>query len=185
MDEEEKMDVDIATGSGCEPEQLNHHDSRMKNFIHAAKIWNRMPFYQREAYRNIYDDAEHSPSCVMMDVSDYDSQDDYPMHDPNAGKAPRYAKCANKQSAKRKKPKKWIKPGPVTNNAYLNFVRTVRRKYCGLQPKQLVILAAYEWRNLSDSKKEKYRRQAYEISAIEREKRQSNYQKLRRTHYHH
>ncbi|TDG45204.1 hypothetical protein AWZ03_008359 [Drosophila navojoa] len=85
------------------------------------------------------------------------------MHDPNAGKAPRYAKCANKQSAKRKKPKKWIKPGPVTNNAYLNFVRTVRRKYCGLQPKQL----------------------AYEISAIEREKRQSNYQKLRRTHYHH
>ncbi|EDW05248.2 uncharacterized protein Dmoj_GI21866 [Drosophila mojavensis] len=198
MDEEEKMDVDIEAGSGCEPEQINQHDSRMKNYIRAAKIWNRMPLHQREAYRNIYDDTEHSPSCVEMDESDYDSEDDCPMNDPNVGKAPRYtqrkrinspihkttAKCVNQPRGKRKKPKKWVKPGPVTNNAYLNFVRTIRRKYCGLQPKQLVILAAYEWRNLSDSKKEKYRRQAYEISAMEREKRQTNYKRQRRTHCH-
>lgn len=172
MDDVEKMDVDIEAGSGCEPEQINHLDSRMKDFIHAAKIWNRMSLSQREAYRNIYDDEEHSPSCAQMDESVYDSEDDYPMND--VVKAPRCtqrkrvkspihkttAKCCNQQNGKRKKPKKWVKPGPVTNNAYLNFVRTIRRKYCGLQPKQLVILAAYEWRTLSDAKKEKYRRQA-------------------------
>ncbi|KAH8396375.1 hypothetical protein KR222_009537 [Zaprionus bogoriensis] len=52
-------------------------------------------------------------------------------------------------------------PGPMTNNGFLNFLRTFRRKNCGLTPKEMVMRAARAWCRLPENKKDRYRRQAY------------------------
>lgn len=50
------------------------------------------------------------------------------------------------------------RPGPITNNGYLNFLRIYRQKHCGLKPRELVMRAARAWCRLPECKKENYRR---------------------------
>ncbi|XP_068140741.1 protamine-like protein 99C isoform X2 [Drosophila tropicalis] len=57
-----------------------------------------------------------------------------------------------------KKRVKCSKPGPIMNNGYLNFVRSFRRKHCGLKPQELIQQAARAWCNLPEEKKDRYRR---------------------------
>ncbi|XP_020801338.1 protamine-like [Drosophila serrata] len=59
---------------------------------------------------------------------------------------------------------KCSKPGPITNNGYLNFIRSFRRKNCGLMPRELVSKAAKAWNCLPEKTKDKYRRQACQVS---------------------
>ncbi|KRG00434.1 uncharacterized protein Dwil_GK27554 [Drosophila willistoni] len=49
---------------------------------------------------------------------------------------------------------------PVMNNGYLNFVRSFRKKHCGLKPQELIKIAARAWCSLSEDKKNRYRRMA-------------------------
>ncbi|XP_064539082.1 uncharacterized protein LOC135428881 [Drosophila montana] len=156
----------------------------LRDLIHCATVWNRMNFEEKEKYRNM---NSCNKSVGSMQVSEEDDADDT-IFGPCCPEKPSCSsslksRCTTRrtkhnicQPRKRKrcfsvKRKKWVKPGPITNNAYLNFLRTVRRRYCGLMPKQLVILAAYEWRCLSDNKKLRYRRQACQVSASQRHQR--------------
>lgn len=77
----------------------------------------------------------------------------------------RKAACKKKPACPRKRkpscPKKRIKcskPGPIMNNGYLNFVRSFRRKHCGLKPQELIQMAARAWCSLPEEKKDRYRR---------------------------
>lgn len=169
MDEDVKM-LDSENRS----ERTNQTDPRLKHLINAAKLWNRMPLKGKEAYRSGHNDTRNRQKQSCMEFCD---EADCPMTSSDDMRCPRRSrgqrakpqahktttKCAQPAVRKRKKPNKWVKPGPITNNAYLNFVRTVRRKYCGLLAKQLVMLAAQQWRCLSESKKQRYRRQARQL----------------------
>ena len=72
-------------------------------------------------------------------------------------------KCAPSQ--------KCSKQGPVTNNAYLNFVRFFRKKHCDLKPQELIPEAAKAWARLSENRKDRYRRMACKVTTSERHKR--------------
>ncbi|XP_030386863.1 protamine-like [Scaptodrosophila lebanonensis] len=69
------------------------------------------------------------------------------------------------------KRKRCSKPGPVTNNGYMNFIRAFRKKHCGLQPKELIMNAARAWCRLSEQKKYRYRRMACKVIKSCRHKR--------------
>ncbi|XP_032595308.1 protamine-like [Drosophila grimshawi] len=81
--------------------------------------------------------------------------------------------CSKRKSKKRTaaKIKYAHSPGPMTNNAFLNYLRHVRRKYCGLSVGQLSKLASKQWRCMSDKEKERYRNQAYRVQDAERRQR--------------
>ncbi|XP_046868756.1 protamine-like isoform X2 [Drosophila willistoni] len=53
---------------------------------------------------------------------------------------------------------------PVMNNGYLNFVRSFRKKHCGLKPQELIKMAARAWCSLSEYKKNRYRRKACKVT---------------------
>ncbi|KAH8353612.1 hypothetical protein KR084_012166 [Drosophila pseudotakahashii] len=82
----------------------------------------------------------------------------------------RKAACSKPRRSPCAKPK-CSKPGPVTNNGYLNFVRSFRKKHCGLKPQELIIEAAKAWSKLSEEKKDRYRRMACKVTHNERHKR--------------
>ena len=52
---------------------------------------------------------------------------------------------------------KCMRPGPITSNGYLNFLREYRKKRCGLTAVQTVVCGAKEWNCLSCAQKKKYR----------------------------
>ncbi|XP_020798336.1 protamine-like [Drosophila serrata] len=68
----------------------------------------------------------------------------------------------------KKSPIKCSRPGPITNNGYLNFLRDFRKTHCGLKPRELIIRAARSWNRLCESKKDHYRRMAAKVSAQRR-----------------
>jgi len=70
---------------------------------------------------------------------------------------PRKPACPKRQNRCGARPK-CSKPGPVTNNGYLNFVRSFRKKHCGLKPQELISEAAKAWTKLPEEKKDRYRR---------------------------
>lgn len=88
---------------------------------------------------------------------------------------PKPKRCCPKPKPRCPKPcpkkMKCQKPGPVTNNGYLNFLRAYRRKHCGLKPKDLVMKAARAWCRLSECQKDYYRRQACKVTTSCRHKR--------------
>ncbi|XP_014093726.1 protamine-like protein 99C [Bactrocera oleae] len=77
---------------------------------------------------------------------------------------PRRRRCGRKR-------KRCMKPGPVTANAYLNFLRAYRRKHCGLSPQETVQKGARRWCSLSPECKRRYMRQACKMSKSKRKKR--------------
>ncbi|XP_030241874.1 keratin-associated protein 10-11-like isoform X2 [Drosophila navojoa] len=79
--------------------------------------------------------------------------------------------CCRKPRPRCTKRVKCQKPGPITNNGYLNFLRAYRRKHCGLKPKELVMKAARAWCRLPECKKDYYRRQACRVTKSCRHKR--------------
>lgn len=56
--------------------------------------------------------------------------------------------------------RKCMRPGPVTNNGYLNFLREYRKKCCGLSAVETVVRGAEQWNQLSQAEKDKYRDKA-------------------------
>ncbi|KAM7347855.1 uncharacterized protein ACRADG_007340 [Cochliomyia hominivorax] len=56
--------------------------------------------------------------------------------------------------------KKCMRPGPITNNGYLNFLRVYRKTCCGMSPQETVIRGAEKWMSLSEREREKYNRMA-------------------------
>ncbi|XP_017060576.1 protamine-like protein 99C [Drosophila ficusphila] len=66
---------------------------------------------------------------------------------------------------------KCSKPGPVTNNGYLNFLRSFRKKNCGLKPQEIFKAAAKAWCAMSEEKKDRYRRMACKVTQSDRHKR--------------
>ncbi|KAH8291281.1 hypothetical protein KR054_010324 [Drosophila jambulina] len=83
------------------------------------------------------------------------------VQDKACGKPKRKPACAKGKCSK---------PGPLTNNGYLNFIRTFRRKNCGLPPRELVSKAAKAWNSLPENVKDKYRRQACAVTKNPRHK---------------
>ncbi|XP_016956523.1 protamine-like protein 99C [Drosophila biarmipes] len=83
---------------------------------------------------------------------------------------PRKSACAKRENKCGSRPK-CSKPGPVTNNGYLNFVRSFRKKHCGLKPQELIMEAAKAWSRLPEEKKDRYRRMACKVTHNERHKR--------------
>ncbi|XP_017058879.1 histone-like protein 18C [Drosophila ficusphila] len=84
---------------------------------------------------------------------------------------PRKAACAPKKKDECETGVKCSRPGPVTNNGYLNFLRSYRKHHCGLKPRELVQQGAQAWRALSEEKKNRYRRMACKVSAMDRKNR--------------
>ncbi|XP_054730977.1 protamine-like [Anastrepha obliqua] len=70
-----------------------------------------------------------------------------------------------------RKRKRCMKPGPVTANAYLNFLRSFRRKHCGLTPREAVKKGARKWCSLSPEAKRRYMRQACKMTKSRRKRR--------------
>ncbi|XP_032592358.1 uncharacterized protein LOC116805310 isoform X2 [Drosophila grimshawi] len=73
------------------------------------------------------------------------------------------SKCArNRKSmrAVRNCPKfKCQRPFPKTGNGFLNFLRSFRRKNCGLSPIEMIRKFGAAWNELPESYKDRYRRQ--------------------------
>lgn len=69
--------------------------------------------------------------------------------------------CGNrrKRRSRGKKRKRCMKPGPLTNNPYLNFLRSYRRKHCGLTPQELIQKGARKWVSMTPEQQARYRRQ--------------------------
>lgn len=64
----------------------------------------------------------------------------------------------SRSSSKRKKSKCGVRPGPMTNNGYLNFLRWFRRKNVGMNAREIVKRGARMWCSLSAEEKAPYRR---------------------------
>ncbi|XP_067636598.1 protamine-like protein 99C [Eurosta solidaginis] len=77
---------------------------------------------------------------------------------------PRRRRCGRKR-------KRCMKPGPLTANAYLNFLRAYKRKHCGLSPQETVRKGARKWCSLSPECRRRYMRQACKMSKSKRKKR--------------
>ncbi|XP_017481097.1 PREDICTED: protamine-like [Rhagoletis zephyria] len=71
----------------------------------------------------------------------------------------------------RSRRKRCMKPGPVTANAFLNFLRAYRRKHCGLSPQEAVKKGARRWCSMAPECKRRYMRQACKMSKSKRKKR--------------
>ncbi|XP_065366190.1 protamine-like [Calliphora vicina] len=56
--------------------------------------------------------------------------------------------------------KRCMRPGPITNNGYLNFLRDYRKQCCGMSPTETIRRGALRWMKLSEKEKEKYNRLA-------------------------
>ncbi|XP_052852547.1 histone-like protein 18C [Drosophila gunungcola] len=90
---------------------------------------------------------------------------------------PRKAACSKPRKSACARPRKsecesnCTKPGPVTNNGYLNFVREFRKRNCDLKPQELIAKAARAWQNLSEENKNRYRRMACRVTTSSRHKR--------------
>ncbi|XP_023297758.2 protamine-like protein 99C [Lucilia cuprina] len=54
--------------------------------------------------------------------------------------------------------KRCMRPGPITKNGYLNFLREYRKACCGMSPQETIIRGAQQWNKLSEKEKEKYNR---------------------------
>lgn len=54
-------------------------------------------------------------------------------------------------------------PGVLTNNPWLNFLRYVRTKYCGIRQRELFQRAASLWESMSEDEKQPFRRLAETI----------------------
>lgn len=54
---------------------------------------------------------------------------------------------------------KCMRPGPITTNGYLNFLREYRKKHCGLSAVETVRQGAAEWNKLSEQEKNRYTQQ--------------------------
>ncbi|XP_037936088.1 histone-like protein 18C [Teleopsis dalmanni] len=81
---------------------------------------------------------------------------------PCKKKKPRCPK-KKKKSCGAKKPK-CTQPGPLTNNAYLNYLRYFRRNNCGLEPKEIIKKAAKCWCKLPPEKRLRFEKQACKMS---------------------
>ncbi|EDW63672.1 protamine-like protein 99C [Drosophila virilis] len=164
--------------------------------VRGGKAWNRLSPAQRNKYRNVdaNDDTDLDDSCCPRKKSP-------PMCCPKRRRScpkpcppkPRCPARRRKPCCRPKCPKpkprcckpvcpkpvcpkpckkyKCQKPGPITNNGYLNFLRVYRRKHCGLSPKELVMKAARAWCRLPECKKDRYRRQACKVTTNCRHKR--------------
>lgn len=52
---------------------------------------------------------------------------------------------------------KCMRPGPMTRNGYLNFLREYRQKHCGLTAVETVRQGAFAWNKLSQEEKNRYK----------------------------
>ncbi|XP_011189239.1 protamine [Zeugodacus cucurbitae] len=86
---------------------------------------------------------------------------------------PKRRSCRPKRRRRRcgSRRKRCMKPGPVTANAYLNFLRAYRRRHCGLSPQETVKKGARRWCSLAPECKRRYMRQACKMSKSKRKKR--------------
>ncbi|KAH8295071.1 hypothetical protein KR018_006675, partial [Drosophila ironensis] len=167
----------------------NSHLTLSDCALEGSREWRRLPREQHEFYR--CQDTDSEPNDVQVSKDSIASEVSMP--DNSDGLLCRNARkksCSRKKSAckrkkracKRKKRackpkksacrrkkracrrKKCSKPGPVTNNPYLNFVRAYRKKHCGLKPNDLIRKAARAWCRLSEEKKDVYRRMACKVT---------------------
>ncbi|KAH8410037.1 hypothetical protein KR009_004502 [Drosophila setifemur] len=89
-------------------------------------------------------------------------------------KAKKSCKKPKKACSKPKKPcARKCNPGPMTNNGYLNFVRSFREANCGLKPREMIIKAARAWCALPEEKKDHYRRLACKVTTSTRHKKRA------------
>ncbi|XP_037936106.1 histone-like protein 18C [Teleopsis dalmanni] len=87
---------------------------------------------------------------------------------PCKKKKPRCPK-KKKKTCGAKKPK-CTNPGPLTNNAYLNYLRYFRRNNCGLDPKDIIKQAAKCWCKLPPEKRLRFEKQACKMTTSCRRK---------------
>nr|XP_017007108.2 protamine-like protein 99C [Drosophila takahashii] len=156
----------------------------------SARCWKRMSQEEKNSYRGshmrlnaMYMDDESAKRLSEMCNHPMGKQRSAPREkscsSPRKSCAkPRKSCAARHRKAACSKPRrspcakpKCSKPGPVTNNGYLNFVRSFRKKHCGLKPQELIIEAAKAWSKLSEEKKDRYRRMACKVTHNERHKR--------------
>ncbi|XP_005181509.1 protamine-like [Musca domestica] len=60
---------------------------------------------------------------------------------------------------------KCMRPGPMTRNGYLNFLREYRQKHCGLTAVETVRQGAFAWNKLSQEEKNRYKKMASAVSS--------------------
>ncbi|EDV57978.2 protamine-like protein 99C [Drosophila erecta] len=163
-----------------------------------AKSWKEMSEEEKNHYRHMPDPKI---GVISMCLEDEKPKGLNEMCNQAMGRCPRKSSCAKpkkscakprrkaacakprvtcakpKRSAcKPKKEKscprvKCSKQGPVTNNGYLNFVRSFRKKHCDLKPQELITEAAKAWAKLPEEKKDRYRRMACKVTTSDRHKR--------------
>ncbi|KAK9695047.1 Protamine and protamine like [Popillia japonica] len=73
------------------------------------------------------------------------------------------------------------KPGPVTRNPFLNFLRDYRKKHCGKTVVQIARDGAKEWRCMSEQQKEQYIKSACLAPKKARKSRRRSRTRVRRS----
>uniref|UniRef100_W8C5A7 Protamine n=1 Tax=Ceratitis capitata TaxID=7213 RepID=W8C5A7_CERCA len=163
--------------------------SAVETVRQGAKLWNRLSCKQKDKYRLMGRNARprrrrcapkrKRRSCAPRRRKRRSCA--RKRRRPRCGKRRRPKRrrsCRPKRSRPRRRPrgcsrrrKRCMKPGPVTANAFLNFLRAYRRKHCGLTPQETVKKGARRWCSLSPECKRRYMRQACKMSKSKRKKR--------------
>ncbi|XP_037938748.1 uncharacterized protein LOC119671930 [Teleopsis dalmanni] len=78
---------------------------------------------------------------------------------------------ARKRKRKKAKKDKCMKPGPITNNPFLNYIRYFKKQNCGLSPRETVRRAASTWNRMTPEQKNKFQVQACKVTTSARRKR--------------
>ncbi|XP_017067954.2 protamine-like protein 99C [Drosophila eugracilis] len=185
----------------CDFRRQNENLSWLELAKEGAKSWERISEEERNYYRNMSGnkvgiiamsmDAKQSEVingiCNNPMVTERAIGSVSCMKPKKSRARPRKnAACAKPKRMTRPRPKKSAcarpkksacgnskcsKPGPITNNGYLNFVRAFRKKHCDLKPQELIMQAAKAWSRLPEERKDHYRRMACKITQSERHKR--------------
>ncbi|XP_073845283.1 uncharacterized protein [Musca autumnalis] len=63
---------------------------------------------------------------------------------------------------------KCMRPGPLTRNGYLNYLREYRQRHCGLTAVETVRQGAMAWNKLSQEEKNRYKQMGSSIASRRR-----------------
>ncbi|GJQ73198.1 hypothetical protein Trydic_g13581 [Trypoxylus dichotomus] len=66
----------------------------------------------------------------------------------------------NKMTSRKGSPSKSHRPGRLTRNPFLNFLREYRRTHCNMSMIQIACEGAKEWRSMTDEQKQQYARRS-------------------------
>ncbi|CAH1116116.1 unnamed protein product [Phaedon cochleariae] len=113
--------------------------------------------------------------CKRVKPSDYCNKSKQKKTRSSRSRSSKSQKCSSRSTKK----KRCARPGRVTNNPFLNFLREFRKKHCGWSITKVAVEGAKAWCAMDPKSKEKYYREACGQMGKKRNKSKSRRIKVR------